>query len=684
MGSHEGNLPLRCFGGLELVATLGVLTGCPQPVPAPGPDPSLDGCSWGGDETGGDTGFGNDDELLVSAFGQYQEQHVVEGPNGQWLIEQDILTDDFALVRQAYQRYRQATREDSRATDRFRGTVACDQDLQIDQVWSPSRKLNLTYCFDSSWDQEPQLLPMATLAMERASGAWESTADVNFIAAPVSGEDCSHETALFTISNEGDSCLFGVLCSVRGLAFFPNEENEDERVLNLWNRAFDEGQDEIDFVVTHELGHILGLWHEHARFDQSPGICGASDMGDGRARGVTERDADSVMGYSSCAGTEPMPPHPSALDRTTLAYLYNLSRPILGGAAAPPDSGLLIWHRPETADYAVWTPFESSAQEILFAEDWGCYDPGCTTTDALYWKPLLFGNGAAADVLMYGPGVFEERRIMGIETTGGVSDVPGGIGTSVDVPLVLDGFFGPQQRGVWWIRPGHVADRLWRDLDGQVLSSDDFDERVFTDEHYSASVGRLLSNYNSVLWLSPTSTEAYLTRFTEGTLLQVAFQKTSCGLADGVYYDSIPGDYDADQTDEIVWYDYDAGEVVYWPQLPNCASPPTFRVGQGKVGKIRLGGLKDVLLVYQPRGQSVQLFDASFQSPIATLPITVDASPVLRDFDADGCTDILWFAPHLTTSLLWRSHCDGGFTETSLEHPPEAYPLGFGLGSGRI
>jgi hypothetical protein len=58
-----------------------------------------------------------------------------------------------------------------------------------------------------------------------------------------------------------------------------------------------------------------------------------------------------------------------------------------------------------------------------------------------------------------------------------------------------------------------------------------------------------------------------------------------------------------------------------------------------------------------------------------------DYSPFARDFNHDGCTDILWFAPHEGLSPVWRADCNGNFiVEPGVLHPTGAYPVGYGLG----
>src|SRR5690606_2022496 len=105
-------------------------------------------------------------------------------------------------------------------------------------IWGPSAKLNLSYCFDRSWDEVPGLRAQAVAALETSTLAWESAADINFVAT-AHGDACSHASARFVVRYRGDSLgPFGL--KFRGLAFFPNAPEED-RYLTLWIFAFDDG-----------------------------------------------------------------------------------------------------------------------------------------------------------------------------------------------------------------------------------------------------------------------------------------------------------------------------------------------------------------------------------------------------------------------------------------------------------
>lgn len=333
----------------------------------------------------------------------------------------------------------------------------------------------------------------------------------------------------------------------------------------------------------------------------------------------------------------------------------------------------------------IWKPVVAPTQLIEFEETTGCYSQDCSAGDSPWWKPVLFRNDASVDVLMYGPGAFDEVEFTGLD--GALSSsVPGSLGSSIDVPVLMDRFFDDTDRSVWWIRPNYPNDLLWRDLGGTVTQTSDFNDRSFTDEHYTAVQGKFAFGHNAILWTSPTSVVAYVIYAAAGQLQQFAVDKAQCGLESGIHYNVIPGDYDGDSTDELAWYDFDSETVTVWPLVTACEEPPSFPVGKAKLSAIRISGQRDSLMAYRPQDGTVRFYDATTGVPSTPLAVGVDASPVLRDFDGDGCTDILWFAPHASSSLLWRSRCNdtATFVMTAVEHPDSAYPLGFGLGHGRL
>lgn len=662
--------------------------GCLPDPPGPGPDPTLQGCEWSSEsETGGD-GLGSFEAELESVeFQQYMSNHVVPVPHGGWLVEGDMYTSEMTDVFAAYRHYQASLYGNARvlSDSGFRSSVFCDLFLGIDVINDPAQKLALTYCLDRTWDLVPGFRDLTIAEFTDATLAWESAADVNFVPLQ-NGEICSHANGANMIVQYKADCDGTDPCNILGSAPFPGTP-EEERIIGIYPPAFI-SLAKLEQTVIHELGHTLGLFHEHGRFNQQTNACINSSFAlptgpSVFARGVTERDGNSVMGYGQCLGTNPTPPFPTPLDRAGLAFLYNLPRPTWGGVDPAGDSGTLVWHLPTAGEYVVWDPALGPGGTLDFIETAGCYYDDCSAGASPHWKPILINASNSVDVLMYGPGQFEERRFLGLN--GVVStDVPAVLESNNDVPFLLDRFFGANDRSVWWVRPSYINDEIWQDVTGTTTPSDQFNELPLTDEHYAAVMGRFLPLSNAALWLSPTALPAYLTWPSGDVLQQLEINKVACGLADEVAYDAIPGNYDNDGVDEVLWYDFVTGNITYWPQLIGCVSHAVFHVGQAKVASFSFGETRDRLMVYKPQAGTVQFYDVANGSPLAAAQAMAhDAAPVLRDFDSDGCTDILWFTPHLNTSRVWQSNCDTTFTESLVEHPEQAYPLGYGLGHGR-
>src|SRR5690554_1054289 len=164
-------------------------------------------------------------------------------------------------------------------------------------------------------------------------------------------------------------------------------------------------------------------------------------------------------GGPQCPHTEPIPPHPSALDRTGVAFLYNLPRPLLGGALAPSDTSTLVWHRPNRGEFVVWKSSGATGQAIEFDETTGCYAADCSAGDSPWWKPVLYRNDTSVDVLMYGPGGMDEAQFANLDGAM-IASEPGIFLSTIAVPVLLDRVFSNVDRSIWWIRPNYPYDSL--------------------------------------------------------------------------------------------------------------------------------------------------------------------------------------------------------------------------------
>ncbi len=180
----------------------------------------------------------------------------------------------------------------------------------IDAVWNSEQKKNLSYCISISFGNRHAKV---VADMQTATEAWESVADVDFIY-------LAEEDGACTPTNS--NVVFDVrpvnLNAYLARAFFPNEPRRQRNVL-IDDSSFQmEPDDKLQLagILRHELGHSLGLRHEHTRPDS--GRC----FEDNDWRPLTDYDAFSVMHYPQCNGLGDWTLTLTDMDRTGVACLY--------------------------------------------------------------------------------------------------------------------------------------------------------------------------------------------------------------------------------------------------------------------------------------------------------------------------------------------------------------------------
>lgn len=165
-----------------------------------------------------------------------------------------------------------------------------DQHNGSDNVWSPTEAQNLTYCVSTDFGVN---YGRAIAEMALATADWETHAGVDFIYVPGHDTNCSNANSAVTFSvrpwNQGGGC-----------AFFPAGGGCVARTVVMNYHDFDTNPSYSDIstlgVYRHELGHVLGLRHEHIRYAQ----CNW-ETNDYRA--LSAYDSDSVMYYPWCSGS---------------------------------------------------------------------------------------------------------------------------------------------------------------------------------------------------------------------------------------------------------------------------------------------------------------------------------------------------------------------------------------------
>jgi hypothetical protein len=192
----------------------------------------------------------------------------------------------------------------------LKATVMTDENGNF-KIWKPTEQKNLTYCIS---DRFRELKPKITKAMQIATQDWMAHGNVKFVYVPEADITCDNR--------KGPSTLFRIEINrsrryrYAGRAFFPY----DERNTITFKKSYVEKNfEELLRLTRHELGHVLGLRHEHIR-DENPNgeRCKEVDT----FAGITDYDPDSIMHYARCGGTGTT--DLSDGDREGIAILYPL------------------------------------------------------------------------------------------------------------------------------------------------------------------------------------------------------------------------------------------------------------------------------------------------------------------------------------------------------------------------
>lgn len=176
-----------------------------------------------------------------------------------------------------------------------------------DDVWSSTARRQLTYCVDH--DSFGPWASTVEAAMKDATADWERTANVQFV--PVARSACSRSTTavVFDVRRvEGRPYL--------ARSFFPSSPRSQRELLVDGTALPAPSPLTLTGVLRHELGHILGLRHEHTRQANNP--CFEDD----NWRAVTSYDVRSVMHYPQCAGVMGRDLTLTTRDREGIALLY--------------------------------------------------------------------------------------------------------------------------------------------------------------------------------------------------------------------------------------------------------------------------------------------------------------------------------------------------------------------------
>jgi hypothetical protein len=163
-----------------------------------------------------------------------------------------------------------------------------------DDVWANWAQLNLSYCVSTDFGTNQN---RAITEMAAATLGWLRVANVKFVYDATQNGSCNNTNTNVTFAvrpwSSGGACAFfpsGGGCVPRTLVMnFTDLDTNPFYDTNAPNMT-------TTGVFRHELGHILGLRHEHTR--PEAGTC----FEDNNWRALTPYDQSSVMHYPWCNG----------------------------------------------------------------------------------------------------------------------------------------------------------------------------------------------------------------------------------------------------------------------------------------------------------------------------------------------------------------------------------------------
>jgi hypothetical protein len=247
---------------------------------------------------------------------EFQAQAYREPETGVYVINGDEPAADLSILADRYQDYLGTEAKVAAIADGV-GTTQQPSIVNtvggVDDKWSASQAMNLTYCIKSGKGKGGFSAAEHTAvknALAAAGGAWAGAARVNFV----------HNAAYDASCSEKSPVTFNVgrVCSGQYLAraFFPSDLRRVRNILVDCTSFGDITPWTLPGILRHELGHTLGLRHEHTRPES--GTC----FEDNSWRALTAYDAASVMHYPQCNGSQTGDLVLTASDRAGIAALY--------------------------------------------------------------------------------------------------------------------------------------------------------------------------------------------------------------------------------------------------------------------------------------------------------------------------------------------------------------------------
>lgn len=243
------------------------------------------------------------EQSRVLSYEEFKANAIVEEWSGIYIINGDEAVGTEKKLREYYERYIQQ----ENSTERNQSVV---RHLNgVDSIWNEFLRKNITYCIsDNLGTRKSKVIS----AMDKALKIWEDVAEIDYTYLPAQDANCDEKNNAVTFDVRGYG---GHKYIAR--AFSPDSPR-NERTLLIQDRVIDNySETALIGVVLHELGHTLGLRHEHIR--PKPGEPVDTDV---PWRPLTPYDPESIMYYDAFS-SNPYNETLTLYDKQAIASLYN-------------------------------------------------------------------------------------------------------------------------------------------------------------------------------------------------------------------------------------------------------------------------------------------------------------------------------------------------------------------------
>ncbi len=280
----------------------------------------------------------NSEEFI--SFDEFVEEFTIHSNDDIYYLEGDIKMNLEELQDYYNQRIERAEAYSNNSRATYEDWYDKYDNYDSHSIWNDTQKLNLKYFIDSSFTNTINNAEFydgtrniynarATMIsrMEEATEKWEETCNINFTRINDPSEADANDVVIKIYYEEYPLVYTGpwAYSKLYGSAFFPNEQyKSDDLGIQFTQFYLEEDNEHQRYTTIHELGHALGLRHEHMWTSSGSEPSNRQHNSYWYLKSVSHKgwiDTASIMyynNYSEYSGDYDI----SSTDAETMEYLY--------------------------------------------------------------------------------------------------------------------------------------------------------------------------------------------------------------------------------------------------------------------------------------------------------------------------------------------------------------------------